>query len=70
MTFGENYFLIEAYAISMTDKLTIVKEFGAGASRSASVLCEHSHGVGLFFFRLCPSGDVYPAFSFKLRNSQ
>lgn len=68
MMFGENCFLIEAYATSMTDKLTIVKEFGCGASHSASVLCEHSTGVG-FFFRLCPSGDVYPASSFKLRNS-
>lgn len=48
MTFGENYFLIEAYAMSMTDKLTIVKEFGCGASRSASVLFEHSGGVGFF----------------------
>lgn len=48
MTFGENNFLIEAYAISMTDKLTIVKKFGCGASQSASVLCEHSSGVGFF----------------------
>lgn len=50
MTFGENYFLIEAYATSMTDKLTIVKEFGCGASRLASVLCEHSSGGGSFCF--------------------
>lgn len=35
--------------MSMTDKLAIVKEFGCGASRPASVLCERSREVGCFF---------------------
>lgn len=35
MTFGENYFLIEAYSVDMTDKLAIVKAF----SCSASLVC-------------------------------
>lgn len=35
MAFGENDFLIEAYAADMTDKLAIVKEFSCGASRRA-----------------------------------
>lgn len=68
MTSGQNDFLIEAYAASVTDKLTIVEERGGGASRPASVLRECSRGVGIFFSRLRPSGDVFPAFSFKLRN--
>lgn len=38
MAFGENYFLIEAYATDVTDKLAIVKEFSCGASRRACVL--------------------------------
>lgn len=38
MAFGENDFLIEAYATDMTDKLAIVKEFSCGASRRARVL--------------------------------
>lgn len=38
MTFEENYFLIEAYAMDMTDKLAIVKEFSCGASLTACVL--------------------------------
>lgn len=67
MTLGENDFLIEAYAASVTDKLTIVKECGGGASLSTSVLRERSRGVG-FFSRLRPSGDFFLAFSFKLRN--
>lgn len=38
MTFVENYFLIEAYAMDMTDKLGIVKAFSCGASLWARVL--------------------------------
>lgn len=38
MAFGENDFLIEAYATDVTDKLAIVKEFSCGASRRACVL--------------------------------
>lgn len=38
MTFGENYFLIEACAADMTDKLAIVKEFSCGASLWAAAL--------------------------------
>lgn len=34
----ENYFLIEAYAMDMTDKLAIVKAFSSGASLTARVL--------------------------------
>lgn len=41
MTFVENYFLIEAYAMDMTDKLAIVKAFSRGASLTA---------CGLFVF--------------------
>lgn len=32
MMYVENYFLIEAYAMDMTDKLAIVKAFSCGAS--------------------------------------
>ncbi len=38
MTFVENYFLIEAYAMDMTDKLAIVRAFSYGASLTARVL--------------------------------
>lgn len=38
MRFVENYFLIEAYAMDMTDKLAIVKAFSCGASLTACVL--------------------------------
>lgn len=35
MTFVENYFLIEAYAMDMTDKLATVKELSCAASLTA-----------------------------------
>lgn len=38
MMFVENYFLIEAYAMDMTDKLAIVKAFDCGASLEACVV--------------------------------
>lgn len=62
MTFEENYFLIEAYAMDMTDKLAIVKAFSCGASLTACVLF-----VWMFCLQL-RYGDVYPAFASKLRN--
>lgn len=49
MTFGENYFLIEAYAMDMTDKLAIVKEFSCGASRSARVLFVWAFQLNVLF---------------------
>lgn len=49
MTFGENYFLIEAYAMDMTDKLAIVKEFSCGASRSACVLFVWAFQLNVLF---------------------
>lgn len=54
MTVGGNYFLIGAYVMNMTDKLTIVKESGRGAS----LFCVY---VRLY-------ADVSTAFTFKLRN--
>lgn len=36
--FVENYLVIEAYAMDMTDKLAIVKAFSCGASLMACVL--------------------------------
>ncbi len=63
MTFGENYFLIEAYAMYMTDKLAIVKAFSCGASLLACVSFVWAFQLNVLFVRLY--GDVYPAFTFK-----
>lgn len=49
MAFGENYFLIEAYATDMTDKLAIVKEFSCGASRRARVLFVWASQLNVLF---------------------
>lgn len=64
MTLGENDFLIEAYAASVTDKLTIVEERGGGASHSASVLRECSRGVG-FFFQITSIWRCFPSIQFQ-----
>lgn len=58
MTVGGNYFLIGAYVMNMTDKLTIVKESGHGASHLCLFFCVY---VRLY-------ADVSTAFTFKLRN--
>lgn len=49
MAFGENDFLIEAYATDMTDKLAIVKEFSCGASRRARVLFVWASQLNVLF---------------------
>lgn len=66
MTFVENYFLIEAYAMDMTDKLAIVKAFSCGASLSACVLFVWASQLNVLFVVVSVFSDVYPAF--KLRN--
>lgn len=61
--FVENYFLIEAYAMDMTDKLAIVKAFSCGASLTACVLFVWAFLV----FVAVPW--LYPDFTFKLTNT-
>lgn len=65
MMFVENYFLIEAYAMDMTDKLAIVKAFSCGASLTACVLFVSAFQPSLVFVAV---PWLYPDFTFKLRS--
>lgn len=52
MMFAENYFLIEAYAMDMTDKLAIVKAFSCGASLTACVFFVWAFQLNVLFVDL------------------